>query len=89
MHVQPIQKPAAVRQRPRAAEAAQATATPDRYVDEEEGAALFNVGRTKFRQLIREGLVPQPIKLGRSSRWSFNALQAAMAHLVQASQQAA
>ena len=48
-------------------------------VDAKEAAALLGISERHFRDLNSAGRVPEPIKLGKSPRWSVDELRAWLA----------
>jgi len=39
---------------------------------------LLNIGRTKFYDMVKQNLIPKPLKLGRVSVWRYEDLQQAL-----------
>ena len=48
-------------------------------VDAKEAAALLGISERHFRDLNTTGRVPEPIRLGKSPRWSVDELRAWLA----------
>ena len=44
-------------------------------VSDADAAKLLNVSRSHFRQLVKDGRAPSPVKLGRASRWRVQELR--------------
>jgi len=44
--------------------------TPERLlVDDKGAAAMLDMGRSTFREKVRIGLMPQPVRIGGLTRW--------------------
>jgi predicted DNA-binding transcriptional regulator AlpA len=49
---------------------------------------VFPVGRTAFYRLVKDGILPRPIKLGRVSAWRMSDIQKAISDLQPAARHA-
>ena len=54
--------------------------SPD-WLDDDGAAYALTLPVSTFRQYVDAGLLPPPVKIGRHSRWSREALNAALASL--------
>ncbi|CCO24004.1 helix-turn-helix transcriptional regulator [Maridesulfovibrio hydrothermalis] len=52
-----------------------ATNCPDRFINITEVCQMFGISRTTVYRDIQAGVLPQPMKIGRRSRWSQNELE--------------
>jgi predicted DNA-binding transcriptional regulator AlpA len=46
------------------------------FLCDREGAAFLGVGLTTFRNKIRSGVIPPPVKIGRRSLWPRSDIEA-------------
>jgi predicted DNA-binding transcriptional regulator AlpA len=46
-------------------------------VSREEGAALWGVGCTKFDELVADGTIPRPLRIGARALWDLRGLRRA------------
>lgn len=58
------------------------TPATDRFIDIKEIQRLVGFSQAWVYEMVRDGTFPPPIKFGRASRWSFNAVQEWMAQKV-------
>ena len=56
--------------------------TPKRLLRKQGVLEKFPCGNTKFYELIKEGRLPQPIKIGRASFWDEAEVDAAIDRLI-------
>ena len=50
------------------------TMTPH-FLTSEQCAARYNISERHFVRLVERGVMPKPLKLGRTSRWSIRSLE--------------
>lgn len=62
---------------------------PDTYLTINQLAELLGIGRSSIYRRIEDGTLPKPIKLGKLSRFSENAVVAALSELGNTSDQEA
>lgn len=62
---------------------------PDTYLTINQLAKLLGIGRSSIYRRIEDGTLPKPIKLGKLSRFSENAVVAALRELGNTSDQEA
>ena len=62
---------------------------PDTYLTINQLAELLGIGRSSIYRRIEDGTLPKPIKLGKLSRFSENAVVAALRELGNTSDQEA
>lgn len=46
-----------------------------RFLTSGQCAARYNISERHFVRLVEQGVMPKPLKLGRTSRWSITALE--------------
>lgn len=42
---------------------------PNSFATDRDGAAFFGWSRATFWRRVQDGTIPQPVKIGRTSRW--------------------
>lgn len=42
----------------------------------------YSLGKSRWYQLIQEGMAPKPVKIGRSSRWTESSLEKFEKHVL-------
>lgn len=47
----------------------------DKLLKIEEVLEILNIPKTSFYRYIKNGIIPQPFKIGRSSRWKTSEIQ--------------
>ena len=57
-------------------------AKSDRFVNDAAAAALFGISRSGWWSGVKKKQFPQPVKIGGSTRWSVNELNAHMQRLL-------
>jgi len=48
---------------------------PPSFLTSGQCAARYNISERHFVRLVEQGVMPKPLKLGRTSRWSITALE--------------
>ncbi len=56
--------------------------TPPLNLNRDEAAAYVNVGRTLFQEMVSDGRMPKPFKIGRRSLWYRPHVEAAVASMI-------
>jgi len=49
--------------------------TPPQFLTSGQCAARYNISERHFVRLVEQGIMPSPLKLGRTSRWSVISLE--------------
>ena len=49
--------------------------TPPLYLNSQQCAARYNISERHFVRLVEQGVMPKPLKLGHTSRWSIALLE--------------
>ncbi|MCG3685927.1 helix-turn-helix transcriptional regulator [Aliarcobacter butzleri] len=47
----------------------------DKLLKIEEVLEILNIPKTSFYRYVKNGIIPQPVKIGRSSRWKTSEIQ--------------